>query len=75
MDYETEGNFYAVWKIQDDLKKEKERLINSLYDVSTSMWNANASDYSREETARISARVEEITKILDGIRLGYYKEP
>ena len=75
MDYETEGNFYAVWKIQEDLKKEKERLINSLYDVSTSMWNANASDYSPEETAKISARVEEITRILDGIRLGYYKEP
>ena len=77
MDYEKEGNFYAVWRIKDDLAKEKQRLIDHLYDISTSMWGANdvAESYNREETIMISARVDEITKILDAIRLGYYKLP
>ena len=77
MDYEKEGNFYAVWKIKDDLGKEKQRLIEYLYDISTTMWGEGdiTESYNREETILVSARVEEITKILDGIRLGYYKLP
>ena len=74
MDHETEGNFYAVWQIKDDLYAEKSRILNELHDHSTSMW-ANPQDYDRERTLELSARIEEINRILDGIRLGYYKNP
>ena len=74
MEFETEGNFYAVWKIKEDLRAEKNRLINELSDVSTSMW-VNPTGYDKDETVRISVRVEEINTILDNIRLGKYEVP
>ena len=74
MDHETEGNFYAVWQIKDDLYAEKSRILNELHEQSTSMWN-NPKGYDRERTLKLSARIEEINRILDGIRLGYYRNP
>ena len=74
MEFENKGDFYAVWKIKEDLQAEKSRLINSLSDISTSMW-ANPTDYDKDETIRITLRVEEITAILDNIRLGRYEAP
>lgn len=75
MDHETEGNFYAVWQIKDDLNREKQMILDELYGISTSMWQNNGSDYDKERTLELSARVEDINRILDGIRLGYYRSP
>ena len=75
MDHETEGNFYVVWQIKDDLNREKQMILDELYGISTSMWQNNGSDYDKERTLELSARVEDINRILDGIRLGYYRSP
>ena len=76
MEFEKEGNYYAQWHVTSDLKKEKQRLLDEMYKESIDgFYGATDSNLSPDEVISISLRIEEITRILDAIRLGYYKAP
>lgn len=76
MEFENHGTYYAVWEIKQDLAKEKNALMDMLYSGSLNgFYGAGGNNLSEEESLRISVRIEEITRILQGIKLGYYNSP
>lgn len=76
MDFENSGDYYAAWHIKDELSKEKQRLIGEMYKGSIDgFWGVNDHGLSADELLSLTVRVEEITRILDALRLGQYKAP
>ena len=76
MEFENEGKYYAVWHIKEDLGKEKAKLIDEMYAGSLDgFFGMNNNGLDPDETIKKTLRIEEITRILDAIRLGYYKAP
>ena len=60
----------------DELKKENMRLIDEMYKASIDgFYGMNNNDLSPDEIIEKTLRIEELTRILDAIRLGYYKAP
>ena len=75
MEFEKEGTYYAAWHIKEDLSKEKSSLIDLLYKGSIDGFYGSPNNMTPDETIAVTLRIEEITRILDAIRLGYYKAP
>ena len=76
MEYEKEGNYYAQWHVVEDLKKEKVRLLDEMYKGSIDgFYGLDDNQMTPDDVITATLRVEEITRILEAIRLGYYKEP
>ena len=74
MEYEKEGNYYAQWHIVRDLKTEKQNLIDEMYKGSVDgFYGLNDNGMSPDELIQVTLRIEEITRILDAIRLGQWK--
>ena len=70
------GTWHCQYIMVDELKKEKLRLINEMYKGSLDgFYGLNDNGYDEEEVLKMTLRIEEITRILDAIRLGYYKAP
>ena len=73
---QRQGNWHAQYIIVDDLKREKQRLIDEMYKGSVDgFWGVNDNGMTPDEMIEVTLRIEEITRILDAIRLGYYKAP
>ena len=74
MEYEKHGTYYAQWHIKEDLSREKQDLLGVLYSESVNgFFGATNEVLSPDDVIRVKLRIEEITRILDAIRLGYYK--
>ena len=74
MEYEKEGNYYAQWHIKEDLSKEKQSLLDAMYSGSINgFFGATNEELTPDEIIEMKLRIEEITRILNAIRLGYYK--
>jgi len=72
VEFESSANWYPVFQIKQDLMKEKVRLIDELYDESINVWFGGNEDTS-PGMAKKMERIEEITRILQALQLGYYK--
>ena len=73
---ENEAKYVAAYHIKDDLKREKAELIDKLYAGSIDgFFGMNNNGLDPDEIIKKTLRIEEITRILDAIRLGYYKAP
>lgn len=74
MEFENHGTYYAQWHIKEDLGKEKQELLNLLYSESVNgFFGATNESLSPDDVIEVKLRIEEITRILNAIRLGYYK--
>ena len=74
MEYENHGTYYAQWHIKEDLSKEKQSLLDAMYSGSINgFFGATNGELTHDQVLQMTLRVEEITRILDAIRLGYYK--
>ena len=70
------GTWHCQYIIKEELKKEKARLIDQMYTGSIDgFYGLNDNGLSPDEMIELTLRIEEITRILDAIRLGYYKSP
>lgn len=70
------GTWHCQYILTDDLKKEKVRLLDEMYKGSLDgFFGASTQGPTQDEIIEMTLRVEEITRILDAIRLGYYKAP
>lgn len=70
------GTWHCQYIMTDELKKEKARLIDQMYTGSIDgFYGLNDNGLSPDEMIELTLRIEEITRILDAIRLGYYKSP
>ena len=68
---EGEGSYHAVYFIKEDLKREKETLLNELSNLSRTYWGG--TDPVMDEYLKdLVARIEEITQILYRIDTGSY---
>lgn len=74
MEFEKEGNYYAVYQIKQDLGKEKQQLLDHLWHGSNASWGG-ADTQKNEFIIATMTRVEEINRILQALDLGYYKAP
>ena len=77
MEFEKEGTYFAVYEIKRDLQTEKQKLLDDLWYGTTASWGGSSEEYQagNEFIINTMARVEEINRILQGIKLGYYKSP
>lgn len=74
MEFEKHGTYYAVWFIKEDLYKEKRDLLDLMYSSTINgFYGATTEGLDPDDVIAMTLRVEEITRILDAIRLGYYK--
>lgn len=70
------GTWHCQYIMTDELKKEKVRLIEEMYKGSIDgFYGLNDNQMTPDEMIETTLRIEEITRILDSIRLGYYKAP
>ena len=70
------GTWHCQYIMVDELKKEKMRLIDEVYKGSIDgFYGMNNNDLSPDEVIEKTLRIEDLTRILDAIRLGYYKDP
>lgn len=74
MEFEREGSYYAVFHIKEDLRHEKQTLLNQLWHGSDATWGGQ-NDAKNQFIRDTMTRVEEINRILQAIDLGYYKSP
>ena len=73
---ENEAKYVAAYHIKDDLAREKAEIIEKLYAGSIDgFFGINNNGMTPDEMIEATLRVEEITRILDAVRLGYYKAP
>ena len=73
---QRQGTWQCQYIIVDDLKREKVRLIDEMYKGSVDgFWGVQDNGMTPDEMIETTLRIEEITRILDAIRLGYYKAP
>ena len=71
---DREAKYIAAYHIKDDLAKEKAILIEQLYAGSVDgFFGINDNGMSPDEMISATHRIEEITRILDAVRLGSYK--
>lgn len=74
MEFENYGNYYAQWHIKEDLRKEKQSLLDAMYSSSINgFFGATNEELTPDEIIEMKLRIEEITRIQNAIRLGYYK--
>ena len=70
------GTWHCQYIMVDELKKEKLRLIDEMYAGSLDgFYGMNNNGLDPDEIIEKTLRIEELTRILDAIRLGYYKAP
>ena len=73
---DREAKYVAAYHIKDDLQREKAAIIEKLYAGSIDgFFGINNNGMTPDEMIAATLRVEEITRILDAVRLGYYKAP
>ena len=73
---QRQGTWHCQYILTDDLKREKVRLIDEMYKGSVDgFWGVQDNGMTPDEMIEATLRIEEITRILDAIRLGYYKAP
>ena len=71
---DRDAKYIAAYHIKDDLAKEKAILIEQLYAGSVDgFFGINNTGMSPDEMIAATLRIEEITRILDAVRLGSYK--
>lgn len=74
MEFENHGTYYAQWHIKEDLGKEKQSLLDAMYSGSINgFFGATNEGLTPDEIIEMKLRIEEITRILQAIKLGYYK--
>lgn len=72
---DRKGTYQAMWFLKKDLKEEKMQLLDSMRDMSSTHLGEVDEDFYRIWTEELSARLEEINRILMNIECGLYEAP